>query len=122
MMDKETTQLIEKLAETLGTTSEYIWEVLIKQAPVYAAGTILEIILMIIFGCILFVLHLYFSKESDNSRSKYDKYDALIRVPMFIGAIFWFCLALVAFFSISHIITALVNPEYWALKQILNAL
>ena len=35
-MNEQTTILLQKLSESLGTTSEYLWAVLIKQAPISA--------------------------------------------------------------------------------------
>jgi len=36
-MNEQTQQLIEKLAEKLGTTAEHVWAVLVRQAPLSSA-------------------------------------------------------------------------------------
>lgn len=35
-MEEKTIKLIEQLAQKLGTTTEYLWAVLLKQAPIDA--------------------------------------------------------------------------------------
>lgn len=62
-MDDKTLQVVTDLASKLGTTAEYLWGVLLKQAPITGSLALLA-----------------------------------------IGA--W--------------VTALVSPEYWALRQILK--
>lgn len=37
IMNEQTVKLVEQLAQKLGTTTEYLWNVLIKQAPISAA-------------------------------------------------------------------------------------
>ena len=114
-MNDNITQLLEKLATELGTTAEYLWAVLIAQAPISAMVSTIHIIIVILTGIFLFQLHRHFIKKE-----VYYETEELAVFPMLLGSILWGIYALVAIFSISNIITGFLNPEYWALKQILN--
>lgn len=124
-MEQNTAKLIEQLAEKLGTTTEYLWSVLIKQAPIEGWIQIFQTIVICLFGWMLHRLHKKFSAKivSDdrwNNDDMYGKYETNLTVPMFLGiCVFLFCF-LVAFFSLPSLFSALFNPEYWALKEVLN--
>lgn len=122
-MNKETIEMLKALAEKLGTTSEYLWAVLIKQAYINAFLGILFLIAVIIIDCILISLHKRFSKkDSDNYRDYYDTHEGLGIIMSFAGIAF-LILSVGAFFIIPYeVATALLNPEYWALDQILDTI
>lgn len=120
-MDKESRQLIEQLAGKLGTTTEYLWGVMIRQAPIYAFSTLLEMCIVAALGVILFKVHKKFSlSRGDNIYNNlYDKYEAALFI-MVIGTIIWSILFIISICLISQVITAIANPEYWALMKILD--
>ncbi len=113
-------EILLKLANELGTTAEYLWGVLLSQAKIYAFTSSVEIICTFIFGFILYGIHKRFIKNTDNNDSIYEEYD--IAAPIFMGivSVVYVIVLMVAFFTISDVVTAIVNPEYWALKQLLN--
>lgn len=116
-MNEQTTQLIEQLAQKLGTTTEYLWGILIKQAPVSATIDLIYFIIIIILCVLFWRIHRYFCKTD-----KYSDYEDLLIIPMvFIGS-FILILAAMSFFSLGDIITAFINPEYWALDEVLDAM
>lgn len=119
-MENETKELIEQLATKLGTTTEYLWSVMVKQAPVYAVSSTLEIIITIIIGIFLWKTHKKLSKEDENGRSLYYKYEERAGIPMIFATLIWGVFFMCAFFTLSNIITAIVNPEYWALMKIIE--
>ena len=59
-MNDQTAKLIEQLAQKLGTTTEYLWSVLIKQAPIDALSRLAFFIVSIIGGIIIYKAHRYF--------------------------------------------------------------
>lgn len=122
-MDKTTAALLEKLAAKLGTTAEYLWSVLIKQAAISATTTLVYLMFIILFGVLLYKAHRRLSKPStNNSRREYSIYEDLewpISV-MVVAALLWAIFAIAVFFSIPDIINGYFNPEYWALKEILD--
>lgn len=117
---EQLTQLLEQLALKLGTTVEYLWDVLIKQAFIAGMQAILAFVLVTIFIGIWYIIHRKFS----NTPNKY--YNAYNEVPYVIPMAFTIVI-LIACWIIGLIeaidsITNFINPEYWALQQILNSL
>lgn len=119
-------QLLETLAQNLGTTVEYLWSVLLKQAPISATIDLILLILVLVAGYLLYRLHVRLSATTPNKdkyygdESVYDSSD--IAAPlMCIAATIWFLIFIVAVCYIPNIINGYFNPEYWALKEILNS-
>ena len=122
-MNKETQELLQKLAEKLGTTVEYLWQVLLKQAQIDAFTTLFQFFLIALFGVVLFRLHKKFLKPLSDDRysdNLYSKYDEAIVWPMIIGLIVFVILSICAFFSITDMVNGFLNPEYWALQRVLS--
>lgn len=115
----ETEKIIERLSNQLGTTSEYLWGVLISQASIYAITTIIEVVVSILLSIFCYKLHKMFSKEDNGGCTVYCNNVELV-VPMIVFSGVCAILLVSSLFCISPIITALANPEYWALEQILN--
>lgn len=124
----ETNVLIEQLAQKLGTTTEYLWDILLKQAPIQSFISLFELIIIILFGFVLYKIHKRFSVKSDytdrdgyrHEGSLYSQYEEKIILPMIVGGLIFICLVMYAFCSINEIFNGFFNPEYWALEQILN--
>lgn len=113
-MNEQTNQLLRELAEKLGTTSEYLWQVLVKQAHIYAWT-------MIICGGIPFligvVVALWVVKKVKGNKGKTEEWHFWV----FAAALTISAISLVGMLINSQMIIAgLFNPEYWALKQILK--
>ena len=117
---EELTPLLEKLAEKLGTTTEYLWGVLLKQAPITAATELVYLVLVILGGIVLYKVHKRLSKEVDGNNSIYYEAEELVIAPMVIAAIIWGVLFIICFFSIGTMVTGFLNPEYWALDEIMS--
>ena len=120
-MNEQTTKLIEQLALKLGTTTEYLWSVLLKQAYISAITTLIYLVGIIGAGFLLLKAHIAFSKETEESNSKYWDSGEL-QFIMIALAFIWSVLFIVAFFSIENIVNGFLNPEYWALKEIMSNL
>ena len=113
-MTNETMNAIEILANKLGTTSEYLWGVLLKQAPISAITDLIQYAL-IIFACTFWIkkVKTFADKISDGEWEETSW--AWIGVVSVILGIFVVC----AFLSFPNTFYALVNPEYWALNKLL---
>jgi hypothetical protein len=120
-MNEDTTKLVEQLATKLGTTSEYLWNILLKQAPVDAAISLVQILLMVSAGYFLVVINnnrIAYNKENADSYSDDSLYCAALAVGGVIYVLMlFFCLGL-----IEDVINGFFNPEYWALNKILNTI
>lgn len=122
-MNDKTTELLQQLAEKFGTTVEHLWMVLIKQAGITGATDILGALIM----CTAFAMAFRFvrAKTRVPERTDSDRYpsaqweeEGAFAAWMVIGI--WAILATVtACGAIQSGATALINPEYWALKQLL---
>lgn len=119
-MNKETTELLQQLANKLGTTTEYLWGVLIKQAPIDATTTLVQFILLGLFGFGLLRMHKRFL-----SRDSYDGYGFVGDFPailMSVSVIVWALLVITGFFCIGDVVNGFFNPEYWALNKVMDKL
>lgn len=119
-MDK-LTDLLQQLASQLGTTVEYLWKVLIKQANVqiqinslymnWELG--LGILLMVCF--IIAIVGLFLIKDEAEIQVALGWLAFLIFIVIIITGIFYWN-------NYTQNITLRTNPEYWALQEILNKL
>ena len=117
-MDEKTLLAITELANKLGTTAEYLWSVLLKQAPISAFQSVISLVLCATFY--LFLLKLVVTK----TKSQGDEYAEWAEEGAFFA---WFAVVVASFgmmlvveSSLTNFITAVFNPEYWALNKILR--
>ena len=120
-MNEQTTKLIEQIAQKLGTTTEYLWSVLLNQAPIDATVLFFKTVCVILFGLELLKIHKrLLKKESEYSETGYEKYEEGAIVPMIIATTIFAILFIICFFCIGDIVNGYFNPEYWALERILH--
>lgn len=121
-MDNNTAQLLQQLAAKLGTTADKVWQVLIYQQRLNAIEGIITIIIWVIIGIILWRLHKHFLAETESELNIYDISDAAMPL-MVIGLIIYVVLSIVMLLNlIPDILDELINPQFTALKFILNNL
>ncbi len=114
-MNEQTIKLIEQLAQKLGTTSEYLWGVLLLQAKVAAIEGLM-------FSCITLAYLVFYTLKIMNKKSFLYDGDEDLTFVGFAASLIAAVSAFVLVFSISETITAIFNPEYYALKIILRFL
>ena len=123
-MDDNTLKALTALSEKLGTTSEYLWGVLLRQAHISA--TIDLFVMAIWIGLAVLFLRTVQEKTKvpqetetrPHPRAEWSGDDAFFA---WAGAIvFAAIVALCVGVSITDTIAGFVNPEYWALHQILK--
>lgn len=120
-MDSNTEKLIEQLAQKLGTTSQYLWSVLVNQAKFDALTTLFQFAILAVVGYIILKVHRRLSALATDRYSTYGGNDAYGTL-MTVVAIVYCLLLIVAFFSLDSVINGFFNPEYWALHKILNTI
>lgn len=116
-MTDELAKALEMLAQKLGTTSEYLWGVLLKQAPLTAITDLIQYTIIIV-SCIIWY------KMTKIINAKVLNYDLGDEHLIWI-VIVWVILAIsiiVVFFSLPNTIYAIFNPEYWTLDKLLSEL
>lgn len=110
-MEQEVINIINVLAEKLGTTAEYLWAVLTKQAIITAATLSGQTLIMI---SVSLIAYKFGRKHSGN-------WDEILAVFYWVGYVVFAGITFaVAMNAINVVTTALANPEYWALKQLIK--
>jgi uncharacterized RDD family membrane protein YckC len=106
-MNNEITSILETLATKLGTTSERLWNILLKQAPITAIADLIQYAL-ITFVCVLWIrkVKIFTDKILDGDWDE-DNWIWIITISAMLGVF-----VIVAFFTFPNTIYALVNPEY----------
>ena len=113
--------LIRELAEKLGTTGAHVWEVLVRQA--YITATINLIILIIFLLALFFSYGILVKKTTKKEKTKDNPYPQAEWEEVWI-IISWGCwcfacliISIFALTNIPDIVGAILNPEFWAIKQ-----
>lgn len=122
-MNETTEKLVRELADKLGTTTEHLWAVLLKQALISATTD--TIVALIMLAVLWAGYRLVKAKTTEPPKTKEDLYPSAEWV--YEGALAaWGVLGIYALLTlittcctISTVVTATMNPEYWALKQLL---
>jgi hypothetical protein len=112
---EQVSKLLEKLAAQLGTTVEFLWSVLLKQAQVENG--------IAIFGLIIGVLILILSISAIvYAVVKQDEVEEAGVFLVFLGIGLFVISLIVMYENIITYVTTKYNPEYWALQEILKQL
>ena len=120
-MNEQTEKLIEQLAQKLGTTADYLWSVLLRQAHISAITDLIYLALLIIVGVVIFKAHKKFFSKEKGSFNYYDYNSGeLLIAIMGLVSLVWAMVFVVCLFSIGDIINGFFSPEYWALEKVLS--
>ena len=122
-MDDNTLRAITALSGKLGIAADMLWGALLRQSQIAA---VIEVVasLVLAIGCVWWFRIVRKNTTAPPQervdqyvRSKWDDIASPARVSVF----FFTLLSLIlAYFWLSDAITAIINPEYWALKQIMS--
>jgi len=121
-MNEQVMEILRVLAEKFGTTTEFLWGIMIRQAYVHG---ITAIICFLVTSILIFGWNwIWWRAEVDEETSRRDQGDRMFAIFMCrlggLGLVFiWTCLFLSGMIEVT---TALINPEYWAIKQVLGGL
>ena len=122
---KDLMPLLEQLASKLGTTVEMLWGVLLKQAMISGVVDLLIIIGLVVVAVFWtrFVIKKTTSPGRDPERGWELDADWRDEAKCFgwlsVFLTFGF-IALIITFTAETIVSAFINPEYWALNKILR--
>lgn len=116
-MNETTATLIETMAAKLGTTAEYLWGVLVKQAPISSACAIASIAFWAVAMALLYRWIRVNTKKDENGDARWC--DEACAFAWALWAIVLGVMILRAGVCMTNITTGFLNPEYWALKQLL---
>jgi ABC-type amino acid transport system permease subunit len=108
---KNITDLLQKIAEKIGTTVDKIFPWYVKQVYIYSWVELISITLAFFIG---FGMVLYSKNKTDfENGNGYCYVLCLGAVMMFIASLVFFCM-------LPSIITAINNPEYQALSMLVD--
>lgn len=123
-MDDKTLSALTALAQKLGTTAEYLWGVLLKQAPI--TGAIDMAVMAAWIAAAVWWFRFVQRKTTAPAATAEDKcpnaqwtQDGAVLAWVSV-VICGLLVALCVGAALSSTAAALLNPEYWALKQILK--
>jgi len=124
-MKEEITQMLRELATQLGTTTEFLWGVLIRQAFISGTYNAILAVVCIVTICVGSVkVKETFLTEIKQSlpyaqREKLEAWQIFTIITLSIASV----ISLVVLAAISgNMMTALFNPEYWALNKVMGML
>jgi len=118
-MSDQVMEILRVLAEKFGTTTEFLWGILVRQAYVFGITSI------VVFAATSLLVFLWnwgvFRYEIPSDDPKGDTKFGVYMLRLFgvMLAFIWTCMFLSGMHEVS---TALINPEYWALRQVLGGL
>jgi hypothetical protein len=114
---QEALKRLDALAEKLGTTAQYLWTVLVKQAYIEGiVGTVLFVLCAIYLGIGIRLLFKWGRQFPDASYNEETILATKMTVVGVTGAI-----ALITCLVCLTAFMQLLNPEYYALQQLLGA-
>ena len=117
-MNNETIEMLKVLADKLGTTIEHLWDVLINQAFLSGiASTVFLAVMLIITVLWVRVALARIKKEEENGY--YSSSDDSVFLWFTIILLIPAC-GTISTILMYEIVTAFLNPEYWALREILR--
>jgi Na+(H+)/acetate symporter ActP len=110
-MNETTNQMLKLLADKLGVATEYLWSALLRQAPVSSAtGLIGDIVLIVIFTLIW---------RKIRPAALGEDFSFYPEAYFLVGFVSLFALLWILS-SLPSQISGFLNPEYWALQQLLK--
>lgn len=123
-MNDKTLTALTALAQKLGTTAEYLWGVLLKQAPITGTINLIIMVVSVVVGVwwFRFVQRKTTvppsTAENACSSAEWENEGAGIAwISVFIAGLL---MALVVVLGLPSVVAAFLNPEYWVLQQILR--
>jgi hypothetical protein len=120
----ELTQLLQQLAGQLGTTVEFLWVVMVRQARVEAIEAVIALFVICVLWYLMYKFAMWTIPVIKRDWNSFDNFDFSRAMGLFAIVILFsivLCILTIAeFINISNLPTMLFNPEYWALKQILS--
>lgn len=123
-MNEDYQQLIEAVAAKLEAPTEHLWDVLVRQAMI--SGTVYLCVMAVGFVGVVIFYRVVKKKTSTPPETPENKYpraeweDELAWVAWLIVFVSGLVLAKISGLCMSKVVTALMNPEYWALKQLIQ--
>lgn len=125
-MEEKAFEYIDAIAANLGVAAEHVYGALLKQAMVSGLRSVVYIIicLAVSYAIIKVLKRVYSDVKEDEEGLFVDSYGVTLGgvFALIFGGIALVIMFFVIMADISNASTALLNPEYWALKEILDTI
>lgn len=120
---EQLTELLRELAKQLGTTSDHILAVMMKQSRIAIAQNFIWLGVLIVYVTQSVRIHNILGRKKKERQETKSYYDGnLWGIPMCIHwcvvAIMTICVVAIA----CDLVTLLFNPEYWVVNKILSTI
>lgn len=123
-MDDRYNVLIDTLANKLGTTAEHLWGVLLRQAPISGFIDIVQCVVLVVFAALVVILaknKTTIPAETNENPYPHAEWTEELAVIAWVAAMLISVIAVLCLKrSVPEIVAAFLNPEYWALKQLVR--
>ena len=125
-MEEKAFEYIDAIAANLGVAAEHVYGALLKQAMVSGLRSVVYIIVCLAVGyAIIKVFKRIYSDVKEGEDSIFvDSFGISLGgvFAIIIGGVAIIILFFAIMADIGNATTALLNPEYWALKELLNTI
>ena len=125
-MEEKAFEYIDAIAANLGVAAEHVYGALLKQAMVSGLRSVVYIIicLAVSYAIIKVLKRVYSDVKEDEEGLFVDSFGVTLGgvFALVFGGIALVIMFFVIMSDISNATTALLNPEYWALKEILDTI
>jgi len=122
-MNDKTEALIRELAEKLGTTVEHLWGILVHQAPI--SGTIDLLVMVAWMIAVIWTYRIVKEKTAIPKPTEDNRFTRAewVNEGAWTAWLVWGMVSCASIIIIgcflSDVISAILNPEYWAIKQVI---
>ena len=114
-MDEKTLQALTALAEKLGTTAEYLWAALMRQAFISSVINLLSLIGMA--ALLIWWARFVNKKTSPSNEERYGEWEGAAWIAVIVPTVIF---VLIAITNLPTIFSGFLNPEYWALMRVMS--
>ena len=114
-MNERLNNALAVLAEKLGTSVDHIWEILVRQARISATVDLIQ------YAAVAICAMLWWRYKASASAEDWS-YAGPKAVGIAASGAVMLVLIVICFICFGNTISALLNPEYWALQKILGAI
>lgn len=116
-----TNEALDSLSDAYGTSSEKLYDALLKQSEIYPIITISEIVFFSILHIVcLCLLVKWWKSIRKRHESDFEEFAFPIATGAFL--IFTVIMVIVVANSISDVYTSIYNPDYWMYQQVQDQL
>ena len=122
-MNDNTAKILTELADKFGTTVAHLWGVLVRQAYISAIGDVLLSLALLVVTVIWYRIVRRHTTRVDNGygfkRADWDD-EMGVALAWILCGFFLGATIIAGVLAVQSVVTAIFNPEYYALSQIFS--